>query len=61
MGEAAHGDQAVVAADCGMYPAALKVAVHRMKKRFRQAVKTEVASTLDDPDPVEAEMSALGS
>lgn len=61
MGKAAHGDQAVVTADCGMNPAALKVAAHRMRKRFRQAVKTEVAGTLDDPDHVEAEMSVLGS
>jgi RNA polymerase sigma-70 factor (ECF subfamily) len=58
-GEAARGDQAAVAADCGMNPAALKVAVHRMKKRFRQAVKAEVAGTLDDPGQVEAEMNAL--
>jgi DNA-directed RNA polymerase specialized sigma24 family protein len=58
-GEAAHGDQAAIAADCGMNPAALKVAVHRMKKRFRQAVKAEVAGTLDDPGQVEAEMRAL--
>jgi len=58
-GEAAHGDQAAVAAECGMNTAALKVAVHRMKKRFRQAVKAEVAGTLDDPGQVEAEMRAL--
>ncbi|MCX6899824.1 MAG: sigma-70 family RNA polymerase sigma factor [Verrucomicrobia bacterium] len=58
-GEAAHGDQAAVAAECGMNMVALKVAVHRMKKRFRQAVKAEVAGTLDDPGQVEAEMRAL--
>ncbi|MBM3890260.1 MAG: sigma-70 family RNA polymerase sigma factor [Verrucomicrobia bacterium] len=58
-GEAAHGDQAAVAAECGMNAAALKVAVHRMKKRFRQAVKAEVTGTLDDPAKVEAEMRAL--
>ncbi len=58
-GEAARGDQAAVAAECGMNTDALKVAVHRMKKRFRQAVKAEVAGTLDDPGHVEAEMSAL--
>lgn len=58
-GEAAHGDQAAVAAGCGMNAAALKVAVHRMKKRFRQAIQAEVAGTLDDPGLVEAEMNAL--
>lgn len=64
-GEAAQGDQTALAANCGLNAAALKVAVHRLKKRFRQSVKAEVAGTLDDPGQVEAEMrilfAALGS
>jgi len=43
----------------------MKVAVHRMKQRFRQLLKAEVAGTLDDPGLVAAEMrdlfAALGS
>lgn len=58
-GDAAHGDQTVLAASCGMNANALKVAVHRLKRRFRQVLKTEVAGTLDDPGLVEAEMRAL--
>lgn len=58
-GEAAHGDQAALAARCGMNANALKVAVHRLKRRFRQLLKAEVAGTLDDPALVEAEMRAL--
>jgi RNA polymerase sigma-70 factor (ECF subfamily) len=58
-GDAARGDQAALAASCGLNAAALKVAVHRMKRRFRQAVKAEVAGTLDDPGQVEAEMRDL--
>ena len=58
-GEAAHGDQAALAARCGLNANALKVAVHRLKRRFRQLLKTEVAGTLDDPALVEAEMRAL--
>ncbi|HSY20414.1 MAG TPA: hypothetical protein VK815_18865 [Candidatus Acidoferrales bacterium] len=58
-GEAAHGDQAALAAGCGMNANALKVAVHRLKRRFRQLLKAEVAGTLDDPRLVEAEMRAL--
>ena len=58
-GEAAHGDQAALAASCGLNAATLKVAVHRLKGRFRQSVKAEVARTLDDPGQVEAEMRAL--
>jgi RNA polymerase sigma-70 factor (ECF subfamily) len=58
-GDAEHGDQAALAATCGLNVAALKVAVHRIKKRFRQAVKAEIASTLDEPGQVEAEMQDL--
>jgi len=34
-GDAARGDQAALAASCGMSANALKVAVHRLKRRFR--------------------------
>ncbi len=58
-GEAAHGDQAALAASCGMNANALKVAVHRLKRRFREVLKTEVAGTLDDSGAIEDEMRAL--
>lgn len=58
-GDAAHGDQMAVAASCGLNANALKVAVHRLKRRFRQLIKAEVAGTLDDPRLVEGEMNAL--
>ncbi len=59
LGDAEHGDQSMLAAECGMSPAAMKMAVHRLKHRFRQCVKAEVAGTLDDPALVEAEMRSL--
>ncbi len=58
-GEAAHGDQAELAAACGMTPAALKMAVQRLKKRFRDCVKAEVAGTLEDSAMVAEEMLSL--
>ncbi|HZM06765.1 MAG TPA: hypothetical protein VFC44_27500 [Candidatus Saccharimonadales bacterium] len=58
-GEAARGDQMALAAGCGMNANALKVAVHRLKRRFRQLLKEEVAGTLDDPALVAAEMRDL--
>jgi RNA polymerase sigma-70 factor (ECF subfamily) len=58
-GEAEHGEQAALAAECGMSAAAVKMAVHRLKQRFRQCVKAEVAGTLDDPALVEEEMRSL--
>lgn len=58
-GEAARGDQSALAADFGMTPAAFKMAIYRLKQRFRQCVKAEIASTLADPGHVEGEMQAL--
>jgi RNA polymerase sigma-70 factor (ECF subfamily) len=58
-GDAARGDQTALAASCGMNANALKVAVHRLKRRFRQLLKAEVAGTLDDPGLVEVEMRSL--
>jgi DNA-directed RNA polymerase specialized sigma24 family protein len=58
-GEAAHGDQSELAAACGMTPAALKMAVQRLKKRFRDCVKAEVAGTLEDAAMVAEEMLSL--
>ena len=58
-GDTARGDQLALAASHGMNANALKVAVHRLKRRFRQLLKAEVAGTLDDPSLVEEEMRAL--
>jgi RNA polymerase sigma-70 factor (ECF subfamily) len=58
-GDTARGDQVALAASNGMNANVLKVAVHRLKRRFRQLLKAEVAGTLDDPGLVEAEMRAL--
>jgi len=58
-GEAEHGDQTVLAARCGMNANALKVAVHRMKRRFRELMKDEVVGTLADPGKIREEMNAL--
>ena len=58
-GDTARGDQTALAASRGMNGNALKVAIHRLKQRFRQLLKAEVAGTLDDPGLVEAEMRAL--
>ena len=60
-GDAAHGDQTALAASSGMNANALKVAVHRLKRRFRHLLKAEVAGTLDDRALIQAEMQALFS
>lgn len=58
-GEAAHGDQAALADGFGLNANAMKVAVHRLKRRFRDMMKAEVAGTLEDPGNVDEEMAAL--
>lgn len=51
--------QAAVAQTLGMEEAAVRVAVHRMRKRYRQLLRDEIASTLSDPAMVDEEMRAL--
>ena len=55
-GETAH---AQVAAALGMEEGAVRVAVHRLRKRYRQLLRDEIANTLSDPAMVDEEMRAL--
>lgn len=50
---------AEVARELAMTENAVKVAAHRLRKRFAELVRDEVASTVDDPDDVEGELAAL--
>jgi len=59
LGESAYGDQAAVAEALGLSAAAMKVTVHRMRHRFRQCVKAEIAGTLKEEATVEDEMRSL--
>lgn len=58
-GDGTHGSQATLAIECGLSPAALKMAVQRLKTRFREAVRAEIAATLEDPSRVTEEMQSL--
>jgi DNA-directed RNA polymerase specialized sigma24 family protein len=42
-----------------MSEGAIKVAVHRLRQRFREAVRMEVAQTLADPADIEEELRSL--
>ena len=59
VGESGYGDQAAAAAALGLSASAMKVTVHRMRHRFRQCVKAEIAGTLKDESAVEDEMRSL--
>lgn len=47
------------AAAIGMEPGAVRVAVHRLRKRYRALLREEIARTLAYPAQVEDELSAL--
>ena len=51
--------QAEVAKALGMEEGAVRVAIHRLRKRYRELLRHEIACTLSDPAMVEEEMRAL--
>jgi RNA polymerase sigma factor (sigma-70 family) len=48
-----------IAADLGMTEGAVKVAVHRLRKRCREHLRSEVAQTVADPRDVDEELGNL--
>lgn len=51
-----------IAAELGMSDGAVKVAVHRLRRRFRELMRAEIAKTIPDPDQpgeVDAEIRSL--
>jgi RNA polymerase sigma-70 factor (ECF subfamily) len=50
---------AAIAAELGLSEGALRVAVHRLRKRYRHLLTDEIARTLSTPDAVEEEMQSL--
>ena len=57
--EAREGEYAAVAKAANMTPGAISVAVHRMRQRYGQRVRTEVANTVAHPADVEEELRYL--
>ena len=55
-GELSHAE---AAQKLGMDETAVRVAVHRLRKRYRQLLRDEIAQTLADDADVDAEMRAL--
>ena len=50
---------AEIARKLGMTETAARVAVHRLRQRYRRLIRAEVASTVASPDEVDAEMRHL--
>jgi len=55
-GAVSHAD---AAKSLGLDEGAVRVAVHRLRKRYRQLLRDEIARTLSDPAQVDEEMRAL--
>ncbi len=50
---------AQAAAAAGLTEGAARVAVHRLRRRYRELLRQEIAQTLSHPDQIEEEMQAL--
>jgi RNA polymerase sigma-70 factor (ECF subfamily) len=59
LGEVESLSQADAARRLGMTEGAAKVAIHRLRKRFRELVKAEIAQTVDDGAQVQDELRYL--
>ena len=59
LGKPKSGTYADLARELQMSSSAVKVAVHRLRKRYRQILKQEISQTLEDPSEVEQEIQAL--
>jgi RNA polymerase sigma factor (sigma-70 family) len=55
----AESAQRDVAAALGLEEGAVRVVVHRLRKRYRQLLRDEIAHTLSDPAMVDEELRAL--
>ncbi len=56
VGESNPLEQVAAACRLGMGEGALKVAIHRLRKRFRVLVRDEIARTVSDPGDVDVEL-----
>ena len=55
----AESAQSETAKSLGMEEGAVRVAIHRLRKRYRQLLRDEISQTLTDPAQVDEEMRAL--
>ena len=58
-GDVNHGDYRGAARELDMSPGAVAVAVHRLRQRYRELLRREIAETVGTPEQVEDELCAL--
>ena len=59
LGEKSDESQAALAKSLGLTPGALRVALHRLRQRFREIVRSEVAHTVANPAVIDEEIRHL--
>jgi hypothetical protein len=59
IGDAGALSQTEAAATLGMTTGALKVAIHRLRATFKDAVQAEIAQTVEDPSEAAEELRYL--
>ena len=59
LGEGEVAPYAQIAQEMAMSEGAVKVAAHRLRRRFRELIREEVARTVDRPEEVDEEIHAL--
>jgi hypothetical protein len=58
-GDVGHGDYNVAARELQMSAGAVAVAVHRLRQRYRETLRREIAETVGAPEQVDDELRAL--
>jgi RNA polymerase sigma-70 factor (ECF subfamily) len=58
-GDRLEGSYAVAARDLGMTEGAVKVAVHRLRQRFGERLRDEIAQTVATPEEIDVEIREL--
>jgi RNA polymerase sigma-70 factor (ECF subfamily) len=58
-GDVARGDYQIAAVDLNVSPGAVAMAVQRLRRRYRELIRAEVARTLANPADVETELRHL--
>jgi RNA polymerase sigma factor (sigma-70 family) len=59
VGERQPGGHAAAAAELGLTEGAVKVAVHRLRQRYRELIREEIGRTVHDPKAIDDEIRAL--
>jgi len=59
--DAGRGDYTVAARDLKMSPSAVGVAVHRLRQRFGELIRREIADTVTSPEEIDGELRHLAS